>query len=258
MSGAQMPRRASLAAFAALAAGTTASAQPIPRDGLEVVMLVHPGMILLDLVAPMTVFNLMGATLRLAWKDLSPVATDVGLPVTPNSRLVDLTPGAPILFLPGGLGGSVALMDDPEVLGFLAAQGTAARWVTSVCTGSLVLGAAGLLRGHRATSHWYVRDLLPLMGATMATDRVVLDGNRMTGGGATAGVDFGLRLAAEIGGEALARRIGLVLEYAPDPPFGPGSPEASPGAVPDVLARRAPVLATARAAALRAQHRLGT
>ncbi len=252
-------RRAALAAGLALAAAVPAAAQGTGGRRPRVVALVHPGMVLLDLVGPLTVFNVAGFEVRLAWKDLSPVTTDVGLPMAPSARLADLVPGAEILFVPGGLAGSVALMDDPEVLGFLAAQATAARWVTAVCTGSLVLGAAGLLRGRRATSHWYVRDLLPLMGAAVSPGRVVVDGNRITGGGVTAGIDFGLRLAAEIGGEALARRVGLVVEYAPEPPFGDGTPEAAGAALTsEVLSRRAPALDAARAAALRAQARLGT
>jgi transcriptional regulator GlxA family with amidase domain len=149
-------------------------------------------------------------------------------------------------------------MDDREVLDFLASWGGTARYVTSVCTGSLLLGAAGLLRGYRATSHWYVRDLLPLMGATATPDRVVVDRNRLTGGGVTAGLDFGLTLVAALRGEDLARRVQLVLEYDPRPPYAAGSPEtAGPSAAADVRRRRAAVLEDARQAALRARARLG-
>lgn len=251
-------RRLALGAMGALFGAASAGAQPAPAaGGPRVVMLVHPGMVLLDLVGPMTVFNLVGAQVALAWKDLVPVSTDVGLPVMPTARFGDVPAGADVLCIPGGLGGSIAAMEDPAVLAFVAAQGAAARWVTSVCTGGLVLGAAGLLRGRRATTHWYVRDLLAKFGAIPVADRVVTDGNRITGGGVTAGLDFGLRIAAALAGEEAARRVQLVLEYAPAPPFDAGTPEAAgPALTADVLRRRAPVLAAAEAAADRASRRL--
>jgi cyclohexyl-isocyanide hydratase len=130
-----------------------------------------------------------------------------------------------VLFIPGGLEGSVAMMDEKELLDVLADRGSQARFVTSVCTGALVLGAAGLLRGYQATSHWYVRDLLGLLGATVATERVVVDRNRITGGGVTAGLDFGLELARRMRGEDTAQLIQLVLEYDPKLPLNAGSPE---------------------------------
>jgi putative intracellular protease/amidase len=249
-------RREAVGAAAALLGATQVQAQPA-GGGPRVVMLVHSGMVLLDLVGPLTVFNLLGAAVALAGKEGAPVTTDVGLPVMPTARYADVAPGAAVLFVPGGLGGSVAAMQDAATLDFLAAQGAAARWVSSVCTGALVLGAAGLLRGRRATTHWYVRDLLPLLGAIPAAGRVVTDGNRITGGGVTAGLDFGLTIAAALAGAEAARRIQLVLEYAPDPPFAAGMPEgAGPALTADVLARRAPVLAAARTAAEAASRRL--
>jgi cyclohexyl-isocyanide hydratase len=140
----------------------------------------------------------------------------------------------------------------------LADPASRARFVTSVCTGSLLLGAAGLLNGYRATSHWYVRDLLPLMGATLDGGRVVEDRNRITGGGVTAGIDFGLALAARLRGEDYARRVQLAVEYDPQPPFGSGSPErAGESLVGEMRQRRAPMIAAARAAANRARGRLG-
>jgi|GEM_PF-390248 len=161
-------------------------------------MLVYPQMVLLDLVGPMTFFSMMHGEMHLVWKDKTPVRTDVGMPVAATSTLKDCPADLDILFVPGGLEGSTALMDDAEVLGFLADRGARAKYVTSVCTGSLVLGAAGLLKGYRATSLWNVRDLLPLMGATVVHDRVVVDRNRITGGGVTAGLDFGLLIAQAI------------------------------------------------------------
>ena len=206
-------------------------------------MLVYPEMILLDLVGPQTVLSIAMTEIYLIGRTRDPVMTDVGVPITPTATLADSPADLDIVFVPGGLGGTVKLMGDREVLDFLADRGSRARYVTSVCTGSLVLGAAGLLRGYRATSHWYVRDLLPLMGATMATDRVVVDRNRITGGGVTAGLDFGLTLAAALRGDTTAQRIQLLLEYAPKPPFDAGEPEtAGAGLVHEVLARRKPMI----------------
>lgn len=236
-----------------------AMAQATPSGGRapRIAMLVHPDMIMLDLAAPLTVFSLLQAEIHLVWKDRQPVSTDIGIPVTPTSTLADCPADLDVLFVPGGLKGTVALMDDAQVLSFLADRGSRAAHVTSVCTGSLLLGAAGLLRSYAATSHWYVRDLLATMGATVRTDRVVTDRNRVTGGGATAGLDFGLTLAALLKDEATARRIQLVLEYDPQPPFDSGSPErAGRTRVADVLGRRAPLIASARERAEQARTRL--
>jgi cyclohexyl-isocyanide hydratase len=259
-----------LGALSSAAGGSTFAAdQPAPAPTrqptagaappLQIAMLVHPDMVMLDLVGPQTVFALSVADVHLVWKDLRPVATDIGLTVQPTVTLADCPKQLDVLFVPGGLKGTVALLDDREVIAFLTERGQGARYVTSVCTGGLLLGAAGLLRGYRANTHWYVRDLLPLLGATAVDERVVVDRNRVTGGGVTAGLDFGLRLAALLRGDDYARRIQLVLEYDPKPPFDSGSPHgAGPASTDDVLKRRAPLLAAARAAAARARDRLGT
>jgi cyclohexyl-isocyanide hydratase len=171
------------------------------------------------------------------------------LPVSANTSFATCPAELDVLFVPGGLKGTVALMRDKEVLDFLANRGARARYVTSVCTGSLALGAAGLLNGYRATSHWYVRDLLPLMGAIVAPDRVVVDRNRITGGGVTAGLDFGLTLVAALRGDEYARRIQLLLVSAPKPPFDAGEPESAGSTlVQEVLDRRMPLIAAARSA----------
>ncbi len=125
-------------------------------------------MVLLDLVSPQTVFSLLMAEVHLVGKERKAMRTDLGIPITPTVTYADCPADLDVLFVPGGLWGSVALMDDGATLEFLADRGRRARYVTSVCTGSLLLGAAGLLNGYRATSHWYVRDLLPLMGAAVA------------------------------------------------------------------------------------------
>ncbi|MBB4631079.1 DJ-1/PfpI family protein [Sphingosinicella soli] len=241
----------SAAAAAVLAAGSAAAQQPpaAPAPGHVmgvfgkagagpgrpvIAMLVHPKMVLQDLVGPMTVFNLMMSEIHLVWKSLDPVMTEIGVPITPSTTFADCPRDVDVLFVPGGLAGSIAMMQDDAVLAFLADTGARAKYVTSVCTGSLVLGAAGLLRGYKATSLWNVRDLLPLMGATLEKKRVVHDRNRLTGGGVTAGIDFGLTLCALLNGEDNAKLIQLIIEYAPEPPFNAGEPETAP---PEIVER---------------------
>ncbi|MDF2115627.1 DJ-1/PfpI family protein [Roseiarcaceae bacterium H3SJ34-1] len=221
-------------------------------------MLVYPGMILLDLNGPQTVFSLAMFDILLVWKDLAPVKTDVGVMVQPTHTFATCPTKLDVLFVPGGLGGTTACISDFEVIIFLKKQGDGASFVTSVCTGSLLLGAAGLLHGYRATSHWYVRDLLPMLGAIPAAGRVVEDRNRITAGGVTAGIDFGLTLVARMLGEARARAIQLVLEYDPQPPFEAGSPEsAGADLTAEILRRRAPAIDPARIAVQAAGRRLG-
>lgn len=219
---------------------------------LTVIALIHPGMILLDLVGPLTCFNMMMADVHLAWKTMDPVRTDTGVTVAPTTTFAECPTEADVLFVPGGLSGTTTMMEDDDVVDFLRSRGTRSRYVTSVCTGSLLLGAAGLLKGKRATSHWYTRDLLPLFGATPTNDRVVADGNVITGGGVTAGIDFGLALVARLRGEDTAKFIQLLLEYDPQPPFKAGSPEeAGRVLAAAVLTRRAPALEAAKATAER-------
>jgi cyclohexyl-isocyanide hydratase len=216
-------------------------------------MLVHDDMVLMDLDGPLTVFSLLMANVLLISKDTAPVRTNVGIMVQPTATFENCPRDLDVLFVPGGLKGTVACMADQQVLDFLADRGKRARYVTSVCTGSLVLAAAGLLKGFRATSHWWVRDLLPLMGATLDLARVVEDRNRITGGGVTAGIDFGLTLAARLADEARAKQVQLVIEYDPQPPFTAGSPEAAGRALADdVRSRRAPLIEAARRLAVAA------
>jgi transcriptional regulator GlxA family with amidase domain len=196
------------------------------------------------------VFNIMQAGVHLIAKTMQPVMTDVGLPVAPTESFETSPRAFDVLFVPGGLKGTVAAMNDRETVDFVRSAGETAGFVTSVCTGSLLLAAAGLLRGYQATSHWYVRDLLPLMGGIVRTDRVVEDRNRLTGGGVTAGIDFGLTIASKLAGEETAKRIQLLIEYDPKPPFDAGSPErAGPALTNDILRRRKEVIAQAEAAA---------
>ena len=218
----------------------------------KIAMLVHPKMVMQDFIGPLTVFNLVHSEIHLVWKKHEPVMTEVGLPVLPSTLFADCPTNLDVLFVPGGLDGSITMMDDQEVLEFLADRGRTARYVTSDCTGALVLGAAGLLRGYKATDHWYIRDLLSLLGATPVSARVVQDRNRVTGGGVTAGIDFGLTLASLLRSREDAEWIQLVIEYAPAPPFNAGLPETAPKAVYERLMRaRSPALAAAREKAAR-------
>ncbi len=196
-------------------------------------MVLFPRLTQLDLTGPYEVLARMpGATVDLLWHRLEPVASDRGLLFTPTATFDDY--GVPdILFIPGGPG-QLEAMQDEALVAFVRKAGAGARLITSVCTGSLILGAAGLLRGKRATSHWTVVDQLALLGATPVQERVVVDGDVITGAGVSAGIDFGLTVAARLHGEEVAREIQLQIEYDPDPPFRSGSPKS---AAPDLTAR---------------------
>ena len=195
---------------------------------LHIGFVIFPGITQLDMTGPFEVFARMaGSQVHLAWKTLDAVRSDTGLVLTPTVTFADC-PDLDVICIPGGPGVN-ALLNDEAVLGFVRAKADRARYVTSVCTGALVLGAAGLLEGYKAATHWASRDFLGSFGATVVDTRVCIDRNRVTGGGVTAGIDFGLTLAAELGGQPSAEFIQLFMEYNPSPPFDAGSPEtASP------------------------------
>jgi cyclohexyl-isocyanide hydratase len=196
-----------------------------------------------------------GAKTHLVAKDLTPVASDTVLTIQPTTTFADC-PQLDVICVPGGVG-TDALLNDEETLAFLRKQAKTARYVTSVCTGSLILGAAGLLKGRRAACHWAWRDMLGLFGAIADPGRVVRDGDIITGGGVTAGIDFALVVAAELAGEAFAQAIQLGIEYAPAPPFDAGRPETAPPAVLAAVQRNmAALLPKRRADAERAAARL--
>jgi cyclohexyl-isocyanide hydratase len=205
---------------------------------LTIGSLVFEGLDQIDLTGPFEVLSrLPGATHRLYARSTETVRDTKGLRLVPDAALED-APQLDILHVPGGPG-QQALMHDEVVLEWLRTQAAGARKVFSVCTGALLLGAAGLLRGRHATTHWNSFHLLPLFGATPVDQRVVIDGDWIFAAGVTSGIDGALRLAAEIAGDAVAQRIQLDLVYAPEPPFNSGSPETAP----------AEVIAAARAAA---------
>jgi len=192
----------------------------------------------LDLTGPYDVLaSLPDVKVHLIWKDLMPITASTGLMLKPTVTFDDC-PALDVICVPGGSGVG-PLMEDEQTLAFIKAQAANARYVTSVCTGALVLGAAGLLKGKRATTHWAYHELLTPLGAIAVKDRVVRDGNLLTGGGITAGIDFALTLAAELFGQDTAELVQLQLEYAPAPPFQAGSPETAPNRVLEEARNRA-------------------
>ncbi|NJM72295.1 MAG: DJ-1/PfpI family protein [Scytonema sp. RU_4_4] len=193
-------------------------------------LLIYPDFTQLDATGPYQVFStLPGTHVYLIWKTLEPVKDMGGLILQPNTTFAECPP-LDVICVPGGGMGTVEIMRDSEVLTFLKEQAKNAKYVTSVCTGSLILAAAGLLQGYKAACHWMFRDCLAQMGVQVSTERVVIDRNRITGGGVTAGIDFGLTVAAALYGEDTAKFTQLILEYNPAPPFHAGSPETA-GAV---------------------------
>ncbi|WP_248800375.1 isonitrile hydratase [Pseudomonas sp. MWU13-2105] len=205
---------------------------------LHIGFLLFPKVQQLDLTGPYDVlFSLPDVRIHLIWKDLAPITSSTGLVFTPTTTFEDCPP-LDVICIPGGAGVG-PLMEDTETLSFIVRQAAQARYITSVCTGSLVLGAAGLLQGRKATTHWAYHDLLAPLGAIPVKDRVVRDGNLLTGGGITAGIDFALTLVAELVGAQEAQVIQLQLEYAPAPPFNSGSPETASAQVLEIARQRA-------------------
>jgi cyclohexyl-isocyanide hydratase len=223
---------------------------------IQIGLLVFPRMTQLDMTGPFEVFaRIPNAAVHLIWKRIEPVASDTGLTVLPTMTCADC-PQLDVICVPGGPG-QIDLMEDREVIDFVRRQGERARYVTSVCTGALVLGAAGLLRGYRAATHWTSMDNLEHFDAIPTETRVCIDRNRITGGGVTAGIDFALVVAKELTDRATAERIQLSMEYDPQPPFSAGSPDSAPA---EVLAAyremTRPMLTRRKEATLRVAARL--
>jgi cyclohexyl-isocyanide hydratase len=225
-------------------------------EPVQIGILLYPNVTQLDATGPAQVLSRVpGAKLHMIWKTRDPVPTDAGFSIVPTTTFADC-PQLDVICVPGG-GGQVDVMVDAEALEFLRKQAAKARYVTSVCTGSLILGAAGLLKGYKSACHWAWRDMLTDFGATPVAERVVRDRNRISGGGVTAGIDFGLTVAAELAGEEVAKSIQLVLEYDPQPPFDSGSPEkAGTERVKRIRERLAPLLESRRKANAEAAARL--
>ena len=220
-------------------------------------MLIFPRLTQLDMTGPYEVLaRLPDTKVELLARTLTPVTTDRGMQIVPTTTYADCPP-LDVVMVPGGPG-QQDLMEDEEALSFLCKQAAGAKFVTSVCTGSLVLGAAGLLKGKRATCHWAAIDHLKLLGAIPVSEKVVIDGNVVTGAGVTSGIDFVLALAAILENEQVAREIQLQIEYDPAPPFDSGSPKsAAREIVEKLIARGAQLYEARKALAARVGKKLG-
>ena len=199
---------------------------------------IFPDLTQLDFTGPLQVlWRLPQSATHIVAKSATPVPSDCGLGLVPTHTFANCPP-LDLICIPGGSEGVAGIINDRETIEFVREQAGAAKYVTSVCTGAFVLGVAGLLKGRRATTHWAYTDLLPLVGATHEKARVVKDGNVITGGGVTAGIDFGLSVVAEIAGETAARKIQLGIEYDPAPPFDSGHPDKAPTLKSELLSAR--------------------
>lgn len=227
------------------------------EEHLEIGALLFEGLDQIDLSGPFEVLSrLSNSTYRIFAKSLDPVRDARGLCLTPDGTLAD-APRLDVLHVPGGFG-QQALMDDEETLRWVAHQAAGVRYVFSVCTGALICGAAGLLKGRRATTHWSAHHLLPLFGAIPVDERVVIDGSLVCAAGVTAGIDGALRLAGLLRGEDAARTIQLYMQYAPEPPFDSGTPQRAPAPILEAAKQSFAAITREReATARRVAQRLG-
>ncbi|WP_375505206.1 DJ-1/PfpI family protein [uncultured Nostoc sp.] len=206
---------------------------------MRILAFVYDGMTLLDLVGPIQAWAFMpGNEVQFVGKTVGNVRTDCGLTIEATHDLHSSWQDPDVLFVPGAGTAIFAVADDPEVTNYLATIGAQAKWVAGVCTGSIILGAAGLLEGYRAATHWGAREHLPRFGATISDERVCIDRNRLTGGGISSGIDFGIAIAALWAGDETGRLLELVIEYAPQPPFGTGRPELADATTLDLAKGR--------------------
>ncbi|KAB2785012.1 DJ-1/PfpI family protein [Brucella anthropi] len=246
---------------AAQSAGKDRSQIPVREDGKPLIfgLLLFPNLTALDLVAPQLVMSkLPNSVVHLVAESPNPVMSDSDLAIVPTMTFEQCPEDLDVFFVPGGPKGTLTALQNDRLLDFVSHRGSRARYVTSVCTGSVLLGAAGLLKGYKAASYWGTLDILPVFGATPVNGRVVKDRNRITGGGITAGLDFGLELAAELRGEKRARLQQLIMEYDPKPPFDSGSlVTASAETVAHARELLGPSLLAIRAEAERAVRRRG-
>lgn len=215
------------------------------NEQLQVGILIFPELDQLDFTGPFEVLTRMpNSTVHVVWKSTAPIKDMMGLILTPTKSFKDAPP-LDVLVVPGGYG-QQAVMEDEEVIGYVREQGQRAKYVVSVCTGALVLGAAGLLKGYQATTHWTAVALLGYLGATPVDQRVVVDRNRLTCGGVTSGIDGALTLVSLLRGEQVAQEIQLYMEYSPAPPFKSGSPGSAPAPVLEAVKKRAEKMFLAR------------
>jgi len=222
---------------------------------LDIGLLFFPGMTQLDVTGPFEVLaRLPGVRMHLLWKRIEPITSDVGLTLMPTTTFADC-PKLDVLCVGGGPG-QMALMDDAEVMRFVADAGATARYVTSVCAGCLILAGAGLLTGYKSACHWLSRDQLEIFGVIPVAERIVVDRNRISGGGVTAGIDFGFRVAAELCGDDVAKRLQLMLEYDPQPPFDITEQNAPRELLADIRSAAGPMLEERRRSCERAAARL--
>ena len=199
---------------------------------------IFPDLTQLDFTGPQQVLaRLPESAMHIVAKSAAAVPSDSGLALVPTHTF-ETCPRLDLICVPGGNAGVVGAMGDRETIDFVRRQASAAKYVTSVCTGAFILGVAGLLEGRRATTHWAFTELLPLVGATYEKGRAVKDGNVITAGGVTSGIDFGFRVVAEIAGVSVAQAIQLGLEYDPDPPFASGHPDRASAAVKTMVSPR--------------------
>jgi cyclohexyl-isocyanide hydratase len=228
-----------------------------PDSHLQIGSLLFEQLDQIDLTGPFEVFSrIPNSTYRIFAKTSAPMRDLHGLRLIPDAVLTE-APQLDLLHIPGGFG-QEALMDDEDVLGWIREQSAGVRCLFSVCTGALICGAAGLLKGRRATTHWASMHLLPFFGAIPADERVVSDGNIVCAAGVTAGIDGALRVAADLRGAKVAQAIQLSIVYAPEPPFNSGTPELAPPAVLDCVRRSYRAIAERREqTARRVAERLG-
>jgi cyclohexyl-isocyanide hydratase len=210
---------------------------------MRIAVVAYEGMTLLDMVGPIQTWSFLPDTqIQVIAKTAGPVATDCGVVIHATHDLASAWPDPEVLFIGGAAKPAFEIAQDTAVTTYLANAGSQAKWITSVCTGSLILGAAGLLKGYRAATHWAAREQMASFGAILSDERVCIDRNRLTGGGITSGIDFGITLAGLWAGEETARTIELMMEYAPQPPYGTGRPDL---ADPATLARAQAIVAAA-------------
>jgi cyclohexyl-isocyanide hydratase len=210
---------------------------------IQIGFLIYPGVIQLDVMAAYQVLAFPPNTqLHLIWKSLDAIVSNEGLTIVPTVTFTDCPP-LDVICVPGGGIGQVDVMKDLQILNFLQQQGKTAQYVTSVCTGSMILAAAGLLQGYQATCHWAFRHQLAMLGVEVVPQRVVIDRNRVTGAGVTSGIDFGLTLLGLLCGAEIAKMTQLMMEYDPQPPFNAGTPDtAEPEVVQTLMEFGKPLL----------------